>query len=152
MVVDTEQFCRLRSAFEAEVSDLDTSALAHGVMLEVPSACFQARELLREAEFGCIGSNDLLQYLFAYDRCNNQLFNDGEYSFHPVVWRLIEFMGSAAEKAGKPISLCGELASLPEAVRRLMDLGINAISTVPRNIASVRRMALSISRVKQTSS
>ena len=54
---------------------------------------------------------------------------------------MIESMGKAAEKAGKPISLCGELASLPEAVRRLIDLGITAISTVPGNIASVRQKA-----------
>ena len=89
MIIDLEQFQMVRSSFEAAVADLQPSALRHGVLFEVPSACLQARQILREADFGCIGTNDLIQYLFAEDRSNEVVTKDSRYD-HPALWVAVQ--------------------------------------------------------------
>ncbi len=140
MIIDLEQFQRVRACFDAAVADLKPSNLRHGVLFEVPSACLQARQILREADFGCIGTNDLIQYLFAVDRMNEAVANDA-CADHPALWGIIEDLAMAGEEAGKPMSICGECASLPDLTRRVIKAGISAVSTTPKRIAEVRRAA-----------
>jgi len=140
MIVDPEQFRRLRTLFEAAVADMSRGALFHGPMFEVPAACLQAEELLADADFGCIGTNDLAQYLLACDRTDASVQEQGLLE-SPALWRLIEHMARTAEGTGKPLSICGELAGNPQYTRRIIDAGIKAVSTSPRRIAPVREAA-----------
>lgn len=140
MVADPQQYSALRKLFQHAIADLPEPGLRHGVMFEVPSACLQAREFFDMVDFGCIGSNDLVQYLFAVDRGDvsvefDRLFNS------PLLWRVIADLVRAAESAGKPLSMCGELAGDPRYTRRIVEVGIKAVSVTPRRIASVRRAA-----------
>ena len=123
------------------VADLEQVQISHGIMFEVPSACMQAEELYGEIDFGRIGCNDLVQYLFAQDRssddfCYEDMANSG------VLWTLIGNMAQVAKKAGKPLELCGYIAGIPEFIPKLIALGIDTISTGPENIAAVRKAAM----------
>lgn len=140
MVVDLDQFRALRRVFEGAVKDLPRGDVKHGLMLEVPSACLQANELLQEADFASIGTNDLTQYLFAVDR-NNELVADDYNPDRPVFWALVGRLVEAASAAGKPLSVCGELAGDPRHVARLHEAGIRAVSVSPRLIPGVRHAA-----------
>ena len=122
------------------MADLPRGQLRHGVMFEVPSAVLQARDLLREADFGSIGTNDLVQYLFAVDRNNARVAED--YSpDRPVFWDLLADLARAAAEAGRPLSLCGEMAAEPRYMPRLLALGIRTFSVSARHIPGVRRAA-----------
>jgi phosphoenolpyruvate-protein kinase (PTS system EI component) len=110
-------------------------------MFEVPSACEDADELFAVIDFGRVGSNDLLQYLFACDRDSDEydmqlLGND------PAIWRLLRRLVESARRAGKPLEVCGALADRTEFIPRLIDLGINAVSTHCDNVAAARKAAL----------
>lgn len=137
MIVDMAQFIILREMFRQHVEDLAHGEIKHGVMFEVPSACLEAEMLLALADFGSIGSNDLFQYLFAVDRNNERVSYDYNPD-RPVFWSLLESLAAAAEKAGKPLSLCGEMGSRPEYIPRLMQMGIRTVSVSPRLIGLAR--------------
>ena len=146
MVVDLEQFRELKALFESSLSGLPPGDLQHGVMFEVPSACLQAEEILREADFGSIGTNDLIQYLFAVDR-NNELV---AYDYKPgrsALWSLLGQMSEGAKRVGKELSVCGELAGKPDYLRRLVEIGITSLSVSPRLISRIRREA--VARVEE---
>jgi phosphoenolpyruvate-protein phosphotransferase (PTS system enzyme I) len=109
-----------------------------GAMFEVPSACMQARDILKRTDFGSIGSNDLIQYLFAVDRSNEQVSADYDPE-HPVLWNLLRDLAQAAREEGKDLSICGEMAGREGMVGRLLDIGITSLSVSPRLIPQVRR-------------
>jgi len=137
MVVDIEQFRKLKKAFEEATSDIPQGEIKHGLMFEVPSACLDAEEILKEADFGSIGTNDLIQYLFAVDRDNEFV----AYDYHPerkIFWHLIHYIAHAAKKHRKPLSVCGELASHPVYARKLIAAGIRAVSVAPKAITGLR--------------
>lgn len=141
MIVDTEQFLALRQRIIDTIASLagdDAHPVRHGVMFEVPSACLQAEELLRHADFGSIGTNDLAQYLFAADRDNENCVDDLNMD-RPVFWQLIGSIVEAAQRAGKPLSVCGELASETNYLLRIHQLGLRSVSVNIQGIAGVRR-------------
>lgn len=140
MITGLDQFLELKDLFAKAVADLATGKIYHGVMLEVPSACFQAAEILARADFASIGSNDLTQYFFAVDRDNELVASD----FNPdqeVFWALLQSLVAAARRCGKHLSLCGELAGNPKFVVRLITIGIKSVSVSPRAISTVRQTA-----------
>lgn len=143
MIVDVEQFRELRALFDEAVADLQPFELYHGVLFEVPSACLEARRILTAADFGCIGTNDLIQYLFAVDRCEGMESSNTRRETDALLWRLIEDLSRAAQAAGKPMTICGELAGNPDLSHRIIRAGITAVSTSPSRIARVRRAARS---------
>ncbi len=137
MVIDIEQFRKLEKAFTEATEDIPQGEIKHGLMFEVPSACLDAEAILKEADFGSIGTNDLIQYLFAVDRDNELV----AYDHHPdrkIFWQLIHHVAHAAKKHRKPLSVCGELASHPGYTRQLMREGIRAVSVAPRAITGLR--------------
>jgi len=137
MVVDIEQFRKMKKAFEEATSDIPQGEIKHGLMFEVPSACLDAEEILKEADFGSIGTNDLIQYLFAVDRDNEFV----AYDHHPdrkIFWHLIHHVAHAAKKHRKPISVCGELAANPVYARKLLAAGIRAVSVSAKMISGLR--------------
>jgi phosphotransferase system enzyme I (PtsI) len=118
----------------AEVS----SMLPLGIMVEIPSAAITAESLLSAVDFISIGSNDLAQYTLAADR-GGVLCGSDRTHYHPAVLRLIRMTVEAAVKAGKNVSLCGEMASDPAAAVLLAGLGLTILSVNPPSMAAVRR-------------
>jgi len=137
MIAELEQFLALRGAFREAIDDVEHGSILHGVMFEVPSACLQAGEILKEADFGSIGTNDLIQYLFAVDR-NNELVSADYHADRDVFWNLLAQMAAAARETGKPLSVCGELGGDVRYAARLRAAGIDTVSVNPRRIPSVR--------------
>ena len=137
MIVDVDQFLILREHIRQAVQDIPGHNLRHGVMFEVPSACLMARELYEVADFGSIGSNDLIQYLFAIDRNNECIAADYDPD-KPIFWRLLQDLADAAREADKPLSLCGEIGGQPQYLPRLIDLGIECTSVSPRLVGLAR--------------
>jgi phosphotransferase system enzyme I (PtsI) len=109
-----------------------------GIMIEVPSIALIAELAAEEVDFASIGSNDLCQYLCAADRMNSTV---GSYyqSYHPGMFRLIKEIAVAFNNAGKPISICGELAADAIAVPVLIGLGLIKLSMGAASIAAVKR-------------
>jgi len=108
-----------------------------GVMIEVPSAVYQARNLARRADFLSVGSNDLTQYLLAVDRNNAQVANI--YSaYHPAVLHALHQTVRAAHLEGKPVSICGELAGDPIITIVLLAMGFNSLSTTASNLPRIK--------------
>lgn len=140
MITGLDQFIKLKTLFTQAVANLPTGKIFHGIMLEVPSACYQAADILKEADFASIGSNDLTQYFFAVDR-NNELVATDFNPDQPVFWALLQSLVATAKKSGKHLSLCGELAGDPKFVPRLLAIGITSVSVRPRAISSVRQTA-----------
>lgn len=141
MITSLEQLLKLQAIVSDAISGLRETRISQGIMFEVPSACEDADELFAVIDFGRVGSNDLLQYLFACDRDSDEydmqvLGND------PAIWRLLRRLVESARRAGKPLEVCGALADRTEFIPRLIDLGINAISTHCDNVAAARKAAL----------
>jgi phosphoenolpyruvate-protein phosphotransferase len=137
MIADRPQFEALRARFLEATADLAADAVLHGVMFEVPAACLAARDLLAAADFGCVGTNDLVQYLCAVDR-NNELVAGDAHPDRPVFWSLLGGLVEAAEALGRPLCVCGELAGDPAYVPRLRAMGVQSVSVSPRLVPQVR--------------
>ena len=140
MIIDARQFLQLRTLFEDSVTGLDVGGLQHGVLFEIPSACLAAERILEVADFGCIGTNDLIQYLFAEERGSGQGYQD-DIESNDVLWSLIHSLARAAVNAGKPMAICGELAGNPTLTAKIIQAGIDTVSTSPSYIAKVRKAA-----------
>ena len=137
MVIDSKQFLKLKEAFLEETSSIQAGTIRHGIMLEVPSVCLDADKIFRLVDFGSLGTNDLIQYLFAVDRDNETV----AYDHHPdreFFWSLVGQVARAARKHRKPLSVCGELAGNPEYARKLIAQGIHAVSVAPKMISRLR--------------
>ena len=110
-----------------------------GIMVEVPSAAVMTREFADEVDFLSIGTNDLIQYLMAVDR-GNDLVSDLYQEFSPVVLRTIKKIVDDAKLAGKPLSLCGEMAADTLAMPLLVGLGLESLSISPATIPYAKRI------------
>lgn len=118
-----------------------------GVMIEVPSAVYQAEELARRVDFVSIGTNDLTQYLLAVDR-NNPRVADLYDELHPAVLRAINMAVEAARQFNRPVSVCGELAGNPLATILLIGMGIDILSMSVGSLLRVKWVTRSISRMR----
>ncbi len=120
------------------------SELAHakglktaGVMVEVPSSALLAEDILGEADFASIGTNDLTQYTMAADRMLGSVSHLQD-PWHPAVLRLIRAVGAAGQSTGKPVGVCGEAAADPLLAVVLVGLGVNTLSMAPVALSDVR--------------
>ena len=110
-----------------------------GAMIEVPSAVLMVKELVDETDFLCLGTNDLIQYLLAVDR-DNEAVAGWFRTLHPAVLRAIKTVLDAANKAGKPVVVCGEMAGSPYYVPVLLGLGATELSMNVHSISKVRKI------------
>lgn len=114
-----------------------------GVMIEVPSAVYQVRELARHIDFVSIGTNDLTQYLLAVDRNNPNVARLYD-SLHPAVLRVLRAVARVARRYDKPVSVCGEMAGDPAAMILLLGMDIDTFSmsagSLPRIKWAIRRL------------
>ncbi len=112
-----------------------------GGMIEIPAAAINAEAFAQELDFLSIGTNDLIQYTLAIDRADDavaHLYNP----LHPAVLKLIHLTIQGAEKYGKPVSVCGEMAGDIRLTRLLLGLGMRQLSMHPSQILSVKSQIL----------
>ena len=115
-----------------------------GIMVELPSAALVADRLAQEVDFLSIGTNDLIQYTIGVDRQNK----DVAYLYKPLhlaVLRMLRSVADAARAAGKPVSMCGEMAGEPLYTLVLLGLGLDELSMNGPSIPLVKRVIRSAS-------
>ncbi len=149
MVTEIAEFREAKALIQKEVGHLSRFGyglprrIHVGAMLEVPSLMWQLDELMIEADFVSVGSNDLFQFTMASDRGNARVSN----RFDPLgstFLRLLRQIVIAAEKRQTPLTLCGELAGRPLPAMALLGLGFRTISMSPAAIGPVKTMLLSL--------
>ncbi|MBE7419967.1 MAG: phosphoenolpyruvate--protein phosphotransferase [Ideonella sp.] len=112
-----------------------------GAMIEVPAAAMIVPSLLKELDFISIGTNDLIQYTLAIDRADEAVAHLYD-PWHPAVLQLIAGTIDAANRAGKPVSVCGEMAGDTVFSELLLAMGLRSFSMHPSQIASVKQRIL----------
>lgn len=108
-----------------------------GVMIEVPSAVYQAKSLAQRVDFLSVGSNDLTQYLLAVDRNNARVANLYD-ALHPAVLAALMHVVKGAHSENKKVSICGELAGDPMGVILLLAMGFDTLSMSPTSLLRVK--------------
>ena len=112
-------------------------------MLEVPSLLFSLDEILERVDFLSVGSNDLIQFLFAADRGNQRVA--GRFDpLSPPALRAFKAVADAGIRHNKPIALCGELASRPLEALALLAIGYRRLSLSPAALGPVKAMVLAL--------
>jgi phosphotransferase system enzyme I (PtsP) len=155
MVTTVDEFDRAKALVERELTHLRKHGhtlperVHVGVMVEVPALLYQLDELLARVDFLSIGSNDLAQFMFAADRSNVNLA--GRFDpISPPMLRALKFIVDKARVAGKPVTLCGELASQPIGALALIAIGYRAMSLSASSVGPVKAMVLDLDAAKAT--
>jgi phosphotransferase system enzyme I (PtsP) len=149
MIASIEEYDRAKALVEVELTHLRRHGhllpdrVQIGTMLEVPSLLFQLDELLERVDFLSVGSNDLMQFLYAADRGNNRVSNRFDPLSAPVL-RALKDIADKATEHGKPVALCGELASQPIGALALTILGYRTLSLSPSSVGPVKAMLLDL--------
>ena len=114
-----------------------------GAMLEVPALMFMLPQILRSADFVSIGSNDLLQFMFATDRNNPRVARRYD-ALNPASLTIIRQIVASAAEANGEVSLCGEMAGRPLEAMALIGVGLRTLSMAPANIGPIKMMIRSL--------
>ncbi|MBI1868564.1 MAG: phosphoenolpyruvate--protein phosphotransferase, partial [Methylocystis sp.] len=122
-------------------SRVPPASLQLGVMVEVPSLLWELDAISARADFLSVGSNDLVQYMYAADRDNTRVAKRYDNLSTPVL-RALEMIASAGRRAGKEVSLCGEMGGRPLEALALLALGYRSLSMAPSSIGPVKAMIL----------
>ena len=153
MIADVQEFLQARAAvlqehkFLLSHSHVLPKSLKIGVMIEIPSLLWQLDYLFPVVDFASIGSNDLVQFLFASDRGNPKLA--GRYD--PLSPAALGAMRQIVERAtahGKTVTLCGELGGRPLEAMGLVGVGLSSMSMVPSGVGPVKAMIRSLDQAK----
>lgn len=112
-----------------------------GAMIEVPAAALAVRLFVRHFDFLSIGTNDLIQYALAIDRVDESVAHLYD-PLHPAVLRMVADTIAACREAGKPVSVCGEMAGDVTMTRLLLGLGLRSFSMHPTQILAVKQQVL----------
>jgi phosphotransferase system enzyme I (PtsP) len=149
MIAAVDEFDKAKALVEVELTHLRRHGhelperVEIGTMVEVPSLLFQLDELLERVDFLSVGSNDLMQFLYAADRGNPRVSD----RFDPLAAPALRAFKDIVDKArahGKPVTLCGELASQPIGALALVLLGYRALSLSPSAVGPVKAMLLEL--------
>jgi phosphotransferase system enzyme I (PtsP) len=149
MVTETFEFRQTKSVIAKEVERLRRaghpvpSQIEVGAMVEVPSLLFELDQILPEADFVSIGSNDLVQFLTAADRANPRVSKNYDPIALPRL-RAIRLVVDAAARHGKPVTMCGELAGRPMEALALMAIGMTKLSMGPASIGPIKELVLNV--------
>lgn len=137
MITDDSEMLSVREILDDLCQQLGCKAPLLGAMIETPASALGADRLTAVADFLSIGTNDLAQYTLAMDRGESELAAQLD-ALHPGVLRLIRTSAAAARAAGRPIAVCGGLASDPLAAPLLVGLGVDELSAVPSVIPELK--------------
>ena len=149
MVAEVAELTAARELLDLELARAEArgeprpSEVRVGVMLEVPSLIWQLRALLPRIDFLSVGTNDLLQFLFACDRGNPQLIDRYDVLSPPVLCSIRELVERCRE-AGVTLSICGEVAARPIEAMVLLGLGVRHLSVTPSELGPVKAMLRSL--------
>ena len=149
LIAQISEFERARSVLKLELDRARArnqplpERLSAGVMLEVPALLWQLPSLLRRIDFLSVGTNDLQQFLFASDRGNPRLAHRYDI-LAPAMLKILASIAEAAEAAGVPAAVCGEMAAQPLEAMALAAVGFRSFSMTPPAIGPVREMARSL--------
>lgn len=143
MISSVEEFRSARAVVESEKAFLTShgyglpNEIQLGAMIEVPSILWDIDQLMGEADFVSVGSNDLMQFMFAIDRGNPRL--NGRFDpLSPAFLRALKRIVDAGDHAGTSVTLCGEMASRPLEALALIGLGYRSISMAPAAVGPVK--------------
>jgi len=112
-----------------------------GGMIEIPAAALALSTFVRKLDFLSIGTNDLIQYTLALDRTDDTVSHLYD-PLHPAVLHLVSHVIRSANKAGKPIALCGEMAGDVQLTRLLLGFGLRQFSMHPSRLLEVKQQVL----------
>lgn len=149
MIAEVTELLRARHLLDLEIDRAKRRGqavpehLRVGVMFEVPALAWQLDSLLPHVDFISIGTNDLLQFLYAADRGNTRLA--GRYdSLSPALLRLLHFVVNKVRPAGVDVAVCGEMAGRPVEALALLAIGVRSLSMSPGAIGPVKAMVRSL--------
>jgi phosphotransferase system enzyme I (PtsP) len=120
-----------------------------GVMIEVPAAVYQARELARRVDFLSVGTNDLTQYLLAVDR-NNPRVAALYHAYHPALLKALRDIVRDAAAMNREVSVCGEMAGDPLGAVLLVGLGYRTLSMSASNLLRVKAVLRQLKTAEMT--
>ena len=149
MISDVAEFEAARAILELEIKraarrgDPPPKQIRVGAMLEVPALAWQLEALLPRVDFLSIGSNDLLQFLFASDRGNPAL-SERYDMLSPAVLRFLRAVVELCNAANVPLSICGEMAGRPLEAMALVGIGLRSLSMAPASIGPVKSLVRSL--------
>ena len=149
MIADVSEFQAARALINREVVILkrhgrpEPRKLMIGAMIEVPALLWQLDRILPLADFASVGSNDLMQFLFAADRGNVRVAERFD-ALNPAGLKALRMIVEAANRHGVPLTLCGEMAGRPLEAMALIGLGFRSISMAPASVGPVKAMVLSL--------
>ncbi|OHB39095.1 MAG: phosphoenolpyruvate--protein phosphotransferase [Phenylobacterium sp. RIFCSPHIGHO2_01_FULL_70_10] len=151
LVASVDEFRAARALVDHEVAWAQRRGRAAparldvGAMIEAPALIWHLDALLPMTDFVSVGTNDLLQYLFAADRGNARMA-DRYDPLSPPALRALAQIQAACEETGTPVSVCGEMAGRPLEAFTLVALGFERLSMPPAGIGPVKQMVLSCDR------
>ncbi len=146
MVSSTEEIVEANGYLEKAKEELRNAQIPFdedipvGAMIETPSAALIVDHILELVDYISIGTNDLIQYVLAVDRINENVAHLYQ-PFHPAVLRILRDVFTVAERKGKPVAICGELGGDPLATFLLLGLGkVDELSMEPHSIPKVKKI------------
>jgi phosphotransferase system, enzyme I, PtsP len=149
MISTVQEFDQAKELVERELTHLRRHGhklpdeVEVGSMVEVPSLLYQLDELLDRADFLSVGSNDLVQFLYAIDRGNPRVSNRFD-AISPPILRALKDIADKAREHQKPATVCGEMASQPIGALALVAIGYRSLSLTPSAIGPVKAMLLDV--------
>ena len=149
MVTTLEEMRRVRALVRRCYKQLQEqgkpcAAVPVGMMLEVPAAAIAIDMLLGAVDFVSVGSNDLVQYLMAADRDNPKVSHLCQ-PLAPPVLRVLHHVIKTCNQAGKPITVCGEMAGQPRSFVLLLGMGLRRFSMSPAFVPTIKELASHLS-------
>ena len=141
MVSDLGEYRTVRTILNTELKKATTQprGIKIGVMMEVPSLLWQMPELLKEIDFLSVGSNDLLQYLYAIDRTNPSVAARFD-PLSPAFLRVLKLIADECRNYNVSFSLCGEMAGRPLDALVLLGLGYRALSMSSHAVGPIKNL------------
>ncbi|WP_299380329.1 phosphoenolpyruvate--protein phosphotransferase, partial [uncultured Kiloniella sp.] len=156
MISETAEFKAARALLDRELEREKTiggvlpEKIRVGAMLEVPALIWQLAPLCREVDFLSVGSNDLLQFVFATDRGNTRLARRYD-ALNPGVLKMMRNIAETTHRAGVDLSLCGDMAGQPIEAMALIGCGFKSLSMPAQQVAGAKKMvrSLDVDSIKQ---